>query len=137
SPAIRVTLPLTMPPPNTKSISLMPVCMRLKVSALATAPIASVCNRCPPFDTVSLVIANSSCRVFHEPQTAQRPAQAELIAPQFVHTYLTDVFAIISPAYYKYVPQSLSQTDLKAESLRLKASALMLRRILWYSPPNT
>ncbi len=78
SPPIRMAEPATMPPPQTRSNSSLPLRQRGS-SIVAAARSVKAMARPPPalappnaFGTAS---TTSSTRVFHSPQESQRPAQ--------------------------------------------------------------
>src|SRR5699024_7426340 len=96
SPPINVTLPITMPPPSTRSNSLIPVTMRLFSSVvLIFFNLCGVSVVCPGTRAALLraevVLAGSattsSVMVFHAPQDGHRPSQRGLVSPHWVHTY--------------------------------------------------
>ena len=96
SPPMSVTLPMTMPPPSTRSSSLMPVTMRLFSSVVLI--LFSFCGTrlvCPATRGAAAALpeavfagsaTTSSVMVFHAPQEGQRPSQRGLVSPHWVQT---------------------------------------------------
>ena len=96
SPPISVTLPMTIPPPRTRSSSLMPVTMRLFSFGGADAfqllrhkaclPVTRGAAAALPEDALAGSATTSSVMVFHAPQDGQRPSQRGLVSPHWVQT---------------------------------------------------
>src|ERR1035437_1515839 len=94
SPPIKTREPLTMPPPNTRSISSMPVLMRCSfftfMSASALILVSSKPRYSPDF---FLSITVSSMYVLNSLHTGQRPSHLGDDAPQFEQLNKVFVFA--------------------------------------------
>ena len=95
SPPMSVTLPMTMPPPNTRSSSLMPVIIRLFSSVvLMFFSFWGVKLVCPVTragaaareELLDGSATTSSVIVFHAPQDGQRPIQRGLVSPHWLQT---------------------------------------------------
>src|SRR5712671_1149905 len=106
SPPTRTIDPGTIPPPSTKSNSLIPVLRRRPAELLmsrsrgvgATLP-PSPMDFWPParrLDAVAaeVFVAISSTSEFHSPQMSQRPAHLGWSAPQFVQRYTVFAFGL-------------------------------------------
>src|SRR5690606_36123738 len=87
-PAIRLTLPNTIPPPNTSSISAMPL-LSLGLSFLRELATVDVLSDLPPPFAMTWLITTCSSSVFHSPQEKHLPLHVLLEAPQLLQTYFT------------------------------------------------
>ena len=99
SPLSSTTPPNTMPPPNTRSSSEMPVRMRLFSSVvlmsarrLAVSEVTPSCRAGaaalpPESPALGASATTSSFMVFQLPQLGQRPIQRGLVSPQLEQTY--------------------------------------------------
>ena len=99
SPLSSTTPPNTMPPPNTRSSSEMPVRMRLFSSVvlmsarrLAVSEVTPSCRTGaaalpPESPALGASATTSSFMVFQLPQLGQRPIQRGLVSPQLEQTY--------------------------------------------------
>ena len=98
SPPIKITLPITMPPPRTRSNSPMPVTMRLFSSVVLmlfsfwgtrlVCPGTRATAAALPLPVLAGSAITSSVMVFHAPHDGQRPIQRGLVSPHWLQTYM-------------------------------------------------
>src|SRR5687768_15878093 len=88
SPPMRIMEPGTMPPPGTRSNSPMPEAMRSASAPSITSygvgrpPISRAEPGARPFPAGGARVCRSSTKLFHSPQSGQRPSHLELSNPQ-------------------------------------------------------
>jgi len=93
-----ISAPSTMPPPNTRSSSLMPVDERTATSSgisrrsMAEAPVPGRCFGA--FAGAPVTIGADSTIVFHAPHPGQRPTQRDVSYPHAVQANRVFSFAI-------------------------------------------
>ena len=98
SPPMSISAPSTMPPPNTRSSSLMPVDERTATSSgisrrsMAEAPVPGRCFGA--FAGAPVTIGADSTIVFHAPHPGQRPTQRDVSYPHAVQANRVFSFAI-------------------------------------------
>jgi hypothetical protein len=80
--------PATMPPPQTRSNSSMPVRIRSCASGVTARSGTTVAGAEEVWEVRAGSFSSrcSSTKVSHSPQTGQRPTQRAEVAPQFWHT---------------------------------------------------